>query len=507
MGSLLTAILDSSSASKSERNVTKIVMFESKEEVNKAIMDLKLFEDMDGIDLKKNSPEEVEDSEEITSQIFPEHDAMTDRFCKTLYYGKQPASDRPSLAFTNIAVDEFTNVGLDALGEKLGRLDMTRAADITRSACAGPNSLVLALLYLDKLRKRNPDYLTTVSSADLFLVSLMVASKFLHDDGEEDEVFNDEWASSGGIDTKELNRLELSFLSALDWRVYVTNQEFEKAVEKVETDIAFKEVSKRGWASYTDLDVLSMSNEIQSLLSTFLNYTLKMTAVCVTAYAAGLLSLIGTAALLEKTPVGPEAVATSFRTLRTSFPSVQDNQDTIDQVPDYDNLNSVNESTNAGVTPADLISASLLVTTLTAGVSSAADSDVVENERLVVHDITKHYDDGMANLKINQTQGDWIADNSEQTKRISTGEYQPKDKGFHDLPSILGYQGDLHHLSGRKGTGSSDNLGLVVAHWSQLMTQDPLTDYLGRCPVLKWSSYWRHSRWITETSYWIKILG
>jgi hypothetical protein len=30
----------------------------------------------------------------------------------------------------------------------------------------------------------------------------MVASKYLHDDGEEDEVFNDEWAASGDIDIK-----------------------------------------------------------------------------------------------------------------------------------------------------------------------------------------------------------------------------------------------------------------------------------------------------------------
>ena len=68
------------------------------------------------------------------------------------------------------------------------------------------------------MRRNNPSYLNTITSADLFLVSLLVANKFLHDDGEEDEVFNDEWASSGGIDTKELNRLELSFLSAMDWR-------------------------------------------------------------------------------------------------------------------------------------------------------------------------------------------------------------------------------------------------------------------------------------------------
>ena len=36
-----------------------------------------------------------------------------------------------------------------------------------------------------------------VSSADLFLIAMMVASKFLYDDGE-DGVYNDEWADSAG---------------------------------------------------------------------------------------------------------------------------------------------------------------------------------------------------------------------------------------------------------------------------------------------------------------------
>jgi hypothetical protein len=34
----------------------------------------------------------------------------------------------------------------------------------------------------------------------------MVASKFLHDDGEEDEVFNDEWATSASMEKKDLVR-------------------------------------------------------------------------------------------------------------------------------------------------------------------------------------------------------------------------------------------------------------------------------------------------------------
>ena len=59
------------------------------------------------------------------------------------------------------------------------------------------NKKVLALMYLDRLRSNNTKYLSTITSTDLFLVSLMVASKYLYDDGEEDEVFNDEWATSG----------------------------------------------------------------------------------------------------------------------------------------------------------------------------------------------------------------------------------------------------------------------------------------------------------------------
>ena len=43
----------------------------------------------------------------------------------------------------------------------------------------------------------------------------MVASKFLHDEGEADEVFNDEWAASAGISVKEINRFEREFLQAI----------------------------------------------------------------------------------------------------------------------------------------------------------------------------------------------------------------------------------------------------------------------------------------------------
>merc|ERR1719348_679753 len=244
---------------------------------------------------------------------------MSERFCRTLYYGKLPSGgDRPSLPFTQVAVEEFTGVGLDALGEKLGRLSMSRAADMTWQACAGPNSLVLALLYLERLRRRNPEYLASVSSADLFLVSLLVASKFLQDDGEEDEVFNDDWAASGGMDTKELNRLELEFLSALDWRIYVDNHEFSRTVEKIETVIAVRALCSRGWGSYSDLSVLCSphSNTLgNNLLMLLLKSALQVTTVCLTAYTASLLTLVSTLALLSRTPLGPASVSHSLSNL------------------------------------------------------------------------------------------------------------------------------------------------------------------------------------------------
>jgi len=43
----------------------------------------------------------------------------------------------------------------------------------------------------------------------------MMASKFLHDEGEEDSVVNEDWATSAHMDVEELNRLERNFLAAL----------------------------------------------------------------------------------------------------------------------------------------------------------------------------------------------------------------------------------------------------------------------------------------------------
>ena len=43
----------------------------------------------------------------------------------------------------------------------------------------------------------------------------MVASKYLYDEGEEEEVFNDEWGAAGKLDVQTVNTLEMNFLNAI----------------------------------------------------------------------------------------------------------------------------------------------------------------------------------------------------------------------------------------------------------------------------------------------------
>lgn len=43
----------------------------------------------------------------------------------------------------------------------------------------------------------------------------MMASKYLYDEGVDEEVFNGEWAETAGMDKDEVNRMEEEFLNAM----------------------------------------------------------------------------------------------------------------------------------------------------------------------------------------------------------------------------------------------------------------------------------------------------
>jgi len=292
--------------------------------------------------------QEQEQEYDEENQLFDEHEALHKRLGKSLYYGgaETTSADRLSLPLTELCVDHFNRVMDIDCSETSGkandekeRLDMPRAAQVSRETCASPTSLVLALLYLDRLRGSNPRYLSSVSSADLFLVSLMVASKYLHDDGEEDEVFNDEWATSGGVSRNQLNRLELEFLSSIDWRLHVTPAEFETMANSIERAVARKQLNIRHWEqlTYTDLTVLTRPVKASAVWDHFAGLTLKLTTVVVAAYAATLVGMIGTCHLLDQFKLGPAAISQSVNTLYASLrprdPATNDTSCCLDAAP------------------------------------------------------------------------------------------------------------------------------------------------------------------------------
>jgi len=278
--------------------------------------------------------EDESDEENELVQIFPEHDDLNDRLSKNLYYGREtPSCDRLSLPITELCVDYFNIAGFDTTltgksdlsltRSRLDRLDVARAAAVSRETCASPTSLVLALVYLERLRGSNPTYLHSVSSADLFLVSLLVASKLIHDDGEEDEVFNEDWAASAGMEKKDLNRLEIEFLSNIDWNCHVSPKMFDNMTDRLEKSVIQRQIDKRhgGWTTYSDISVLSKHIHLQLIWERLVNVALQVTAVCLAAYAASLMTMVGTCYALTKANLGPSAVSQSLNTIKSAASS------------------------------------------------------------------------------------------------------------------------------------------------------------------------------------------
>lgn len=211
------------------------------------------------------------DFQEFT--FLPGHQQLADRVRKRLYYGLDPDTSLDSLScpVTDIAVELLQK----SAPSPIRKLHKKYAAHVAREACISPCAMMLALVYIERLRHRNPEYLQQISSSDLFLISMMVASKYLYDEGEEEEVFNDEWGAAGKLDVQTVNTLELNFLSAIDWSLFTEPSELFNILNQLETSIAERQGVKRGWFTYTDLCVLlEQSNWRQALAAIYQHFAM-----------------------------------------------------------------------------------------------------------------------------------------------------------------------------------------------------------------------------------------
>uniref|UniRef100_H2YAM4 Protein CNPPD1 n=1 Tax=Ciona savignyi TaxID=51511 RepID=H2YAM4_CIOSA len=240
----------------------------------------------------------IEDNE-LETNIF-QHYGLSERLRKTFYYSpqKNPAKDTLSFSITKETVESFRK----AAPTSFGKLGHRYAARVARDACVSPCSMLLAMIYIERLAHRDPEYLQNISSSDLFLVSMMVASKYMYDEGIEDEVFNDEWAASGLADTDHVNELEVDFLRAIDWRVMVRKPEFQATVKMIEARVALEHGLGRGWFSYTDSTCLLKSKKIIDNIKRTIELFSQAMCLCVVLYGSFVMLTITSVAMLKAKP-------------------------------------------------------------------------------------------------------------------------------------------------------------------------------------------------------------
>jgi len=179
-----------------------------------------------------------------------------DRLKRTLLYpGNQSIDFTMPIQVSELCVNSFRSFA----PKNESKLGLRVATRLTRNSCLSPSVVMMALIYLKRLREQDPSYLNRVSSSDLFVVSTMVASKFLFDDGTEDECYNDDWACGVGMKLDKLNKLEIDFLNALNWNLNVPKEEFHSELESIESELSKLQMSRTNMFTYNNARNINLS--------------------------------------------------------------------------------------------------------------------------------------------------------------------------------------------------------------------------------------------------------
>lgn len=122
----------------------------------------------------------------------------------------------------------------------------------------------------------------------------MVSTKF-YSGYDGDFIYAKEWAEYGNLSTERIQQLELEFLSAVNWNIYVSNQVFFEKLKSIECILAKRQGLKRGWLTYTELANLLPSIAIAKA---FLQYS----ALFTVSYAASVVTIAGALFFASQVP-------------------------------------------------------------------------------------------------------------------------------------------------------------------------------------------------------------
>ena len=86
------------------------------------------------------------------------------------------------------------------------------------------STVLIAIIYLDRLLVNNTVSITTWTAHRIFLAAVVLASKYHNDDYYN----NGHMSAVGGVQLRELNAMELSLVSSLNFSLWVSPQMFSK---------------------------------------------------------------------------------------------------------------------------------------------------------------------------------------------------------------------------------------------------------------------------------------
>ncbi|EDV26949.1 Protein CNPPD1 [Trichoplax sp. H2] len=159
-----------------------------------------------------------------------------------------------------------------------------------------PCALVLAILYIERLMQTDRECSKHLLPSELFVISMLIATKYLIDEGEENEIWNDEWAKAANFEIDRVVQLERIFLNRIKWNLFISPATFHKYTARLEARMIVKEFEDRNWLTYAEMKTL-LDLSSKHTLST-IGQIIKIVAVSITSYLACFIIVVGSLFLI-----------------------------------------------------------------------------------------------------------------------------------------------------------------------------------------------------------------
>ncbi|CAF1013032.1 unnamed protein product [Adineta steineri] len=160
---------------------------------------------------------------------------------------REKNNDYSSSHYDDLILDDIVLSDFDESAVQLQHLlniDCALALSVCKSRNLPSCVFVLSLLYMKRLRSL-PSSLTlskidNLTTKELYLIATLLANKYFVDEGEDEQLFNSDLMELTGISTERINLIERQVLVALDWNLYISNDEFTQFFTLFKCQIARK---------------------------------------------------------------------------------------------------------------------------------------------------------------------------------------------------------------------------------------------------------------------------